>query len=290
MKNNNKYLLSTLALALISTTSYSSKAQTAKINNIEKLIPDTSAQASFAQWRANEKLNKHDYTDQLIIQFKDKNQGHSIPPGLAKKVGLDLKHVKQLKNGQHTVSIGELKKIKDLDKFLEKLRRHPSVESVEVNYRRFLFSQNQPWGIANTQSDLISDTDAANMTVCIIDSGYQQTNPDLNANNATGTNNSGTGNWYQAGGSHGTHVAGTIAGVNNTEGVVGVMPNTNVNLHSVKVFNESGWGYSGDLSDAVDTCVNNGAKVVNMSLGGSGSTNAEKNALQAATDALGATP
>ena len=62
------------------------------------------------------------------------------------------------------------------------------------------------------------------------------------------------------------------------------MPNTNVNLHIVKVFNESGWGYSGDLSDAVDTCVNNGAKVVNMSLGGSGSSNTEKNALQAAAD------
>jgi serine protease len=285
MNNNNKYLLSTLAVALLSATSYSATAQSAKIKNINKLTTDTSAQASFAQWRANEKLSKYDYTDQLIIQFKDKNQGHAIPPGLAKKVGLDLKHIKQLKSGLHTVSIGELKHIKDLEKFIEKMRKHPSVESVEINYRRFLFSQNQPWGIANTQSDLITDTDAANMTVCIIDSGYEQTNPDLNANNATGTNNSGTGNWYQAGGSHGTHVAGTIAGVNNTEGVVGILPNTNVNLHIVKVFNASGWGYSGDLSDAVDTCVNNGAKVVNMSLGGAGSTNAEKNALQAATDA-----
>lgn len=139
-------------------------------------------------------------------------------------------------------------------------------------------------GISQTQSDQLADTDASNMTVCIIDSGYEQSNPDLNANNAAGTNNSGTGNWYQAGGSHGTHVAGTIAAVNNAEGVVGIMPNTNVNLHIVKVFNESGWGYSGDLSDAVDTCVNNGAKVVNMSLGGSGSSNTEKNALQAAAD------
>jgi serine protease len=285
MKNNNKYLLSTLALAMVSATSYSATVQAATIKNIEKNKSGSSSQVSFAQWRENEKLSKHDYTDQLIIQFKDKNHGHSIPPGLAKKVGLDLKHVKQLKSGQHIISISELKHVKDLEKFIAKIRKHPSVESVEANYRRFLFSQNQPWGIANTQSDLIADTDASNMTVCIIDSGYQQSNPDLNANNTTGTNNSGTGNWYQAGGSHGTHVAGTIAAVNNAEGVVGVMPNTNVNLHIVKVFNESGWGYSGDLSDAVNTCVNNGANVVNMSLGGSGSTNAEKNALQAATDA-----
>ena len=131
MKNNNKYLLSTLAVALLSATSYSATAQSAKLKNINKLTTDTSAQASFAQWRANEKLSKYDYTDQLIIQFKDKNQGHAIPPGLAKKVGLDLKHIKQLKNGQHTVSIGELKHIKDLEKFIEKMRKHPSVEMLK---------------------------------------------------------------------------------------------------------------------------------------------------------------
>ncbi|WP_206485340.1 S8 family serine peptidase [Thalassotalea sp. G2M2-11] len=285
MKNSNKFLLNTLTLAVITASASHAYAQTANLKSNSKVSNAAAPSSSFAQWRAQQKLSKYDYTDQLLIQFKDKNQGHSIPPGLAKKVGLDLKHVKQLSNGQHVVSMGELKHIKDIEKFIAKMQRHPAVESVEVNYRRFLFSQNQPWGIANTQSDLLSDNDAANMTVCIIDSGYEQSNPDLNANNATGTNNSGTGNWYQAGGSHGTHVAGTIAGVNNSEGVVGVMPNTNVNLHIVKVFNESGWGYSGDLSDAVNTCVNNGAKVVNMSLGGSGSTTAEQNSLQAAADA-----
>ena len=207
-----------------------------------------------------------------------------MPPGLAKKIGLDLKHVKVLKNNSHVIALDKMHSVKDVQKFIEKLRRHPSVESIEPDYQRYLMAQNQPWGIAQTQSDQLTDADGSNMTVCIIDSGYEQSNPDLNANNATGTNNSGTGNWYQHGGSHGTHVAGTIAGVNNSEGVVGIMPNTNVNLHIVKVFNESGWGYSGDLSDAVDTCVNNGAKVVNMSLGGSGSSNTEKNALQAAAD------
>jgi len=285
MKYNNNYMLSSLTLAFAASVSSFASAQTATINNASKVATQGSSQQSFAQWKENQKLNKYDYTDQVIIQFKDKNQGHAIPPGLAKKVGLDLRHVKQLKSGHHVVSIGDLTHVKDVAKFIEKMKKHPSVESVEINYRRFLFSQNQPWGIANTQSDQLSDTDASNMTVCIIDSGYQQTNPDLNANNATGTNNSGTGNWYQAGGSHGTHVAGTIAAVNNSEGVVGVMPNTNVNLHIIKVFNESGWGYSGDLTDAVDTCVNNGAKVVNMSLGGSGSSNTERNALQAAADA-----
>jgi len=270
-------LATSIAIASVS-------AQAAPQAQINKVSNNDNATESFAEWRAQEKLNRQDYTDRLIITFKDKNQGKMVPPGLAKKIGLNMKHVKVLKNNSHVIALDEMHSIKDIEKFIEKLRKHPSVESIEPDYQRYLMAQNQPWGIARTQSDQLSDNDAGNMTVCIIDSGYQQSNPDLTANNASGTNNSGTGNWYQAGGSHGTHVAGTIAGVNNSEGVVGVLPNTNVNLHIIKVFNASGWGYSGDLTDAVDTCVNNGAKVINMSLGGSGSSNAERNALQAAAD------
>ena len=286
MKNNKKLAFSTLAVSVLTVISATSNAAPqAKLTKAEKVNAVAQSSApSFAEWRAQQKLNRNDYTDRLIITFKDKKQGKTVPPGLAKKIGLNLKHVKILKNNSHVISFDNMHPLKDIEKFIEKLRKHPSVESIEPDYQRYLMAQSQPWGIAKTQSDQLTDADASNMTVCIIDSGYEQTNPDLNANNASGTNNSGTGNWYENGGSHGTHVAGTIAGVNNSEGVVGVLPNTNVNLHIVKVFNASGWGYSGDLSDAVDTCVTNGAKVINMSLGGAGSSTTEKNALQAAAD------
>ncbi|KGJ90250.1 S8 family serine peptidase [Thalassotalea sp. ND16A] len=276
-----RLLLSTLALSVMTATSMTQASELREVSQIN----EPSETITFAQWQSKQQQQRLDKTDRLIVKFKDKHQGKSIPPGLAKKAGLALKHEKILKNGHHIISFGQQKNMKDVKALINKLKNHKSIEFIEPDHKRFLMAQNQPWGISNTQSDLLSDNDASNMTVCIIDSGYQQDNPDLSANNATGTNNSGTGNWYQNGGSHGTHVAGTIAAVNNSEGVVGIMPNTNVNLHIVKVFNESGWGYTGELVDAVDTCVNNGAQVINMSLGGAGSSNTEKNALQAAADA-----
>ncbi|GGP53399.1 peptidase S8 [Shewanella algicola] len=162
------------------------------------------------------------------------------------------------------------------------LRLRQDVEYVEEDLPRRLMAETTPWGQTYVGATVLSDSQTGNRSICIIDSGYDRSHNDLSGNNVTGTNNSGTGNWYQPGNNnaHGTHVAGTIAAIANNEGVVGVMPNQNANIHVVKVFNEAGWGYSSSLVAAIDTCVNSGnANVVTMSLGGSGSTTTERNAL-----------
>ncbi len=168
-------------------------------------------------------------------------------------------------------------------KGLQALKLRPDVEYVEEDVPRRLLSETTPWGQTYVGATSLSDSQAGNRTICIIDSGYDRSHNDLSGNNVTGTNNSGTGNWFEPGNhnAHGTHVAGTIAAIANNEGVVGVMPNQNANIHVIKVFNEAGWGYSSSLVSAVDTCVNNGANVVTMSLGGSASSTTEQNALTA---------
>ncbi|WP_144394417.1 S8 family serine peptidase [Pleionea sediminis] len=164
----------------------------------------------------------------------------------------------------------------------KQLTKNSMVETIEEDHPRQLFSQTTPWGITGTQSNLISDTSASNRVVCIIDSGYDITSPDLVGNNHSGFDDIGTGHWFEPSNSHGTHVAGIIAAVNNDEGIQGVLPNQQVSLHVIKVFGEDGWGYSSDLSEAVRTCVANGANVINMSLGGSLSTELENEAMQEA--------
>ena len=175
------------------------------------------------------------------------------------------------------------------DAAVSELRNDASVEYVEEDLPRRFMAQTVPYGIGMVQADQVDDGVAAGVAggkkVCVIDSGLEMPHEDMGNQGGTinGTNNSGTGNWYDHGGPHGTHVAGTIGALNNGLGVRGVI-GSDVSMHIVKVFNAEGWGYSSSLASAINTCTSNGADVINMSLGGSGSSTTEANAIQAAFD------
>ncbi len=65
---------------------------------------------------------------------------------------------------------------------------------------------------------------------------------------------------------HGTHVAGTIAeSTNNNEGVAGLA--YEATIMPLKVLSAAGSGYSSDIADAIRYAADNGANVINMSLG-----------------------
>ncbi|MCM8763796.1 MAG: S8 family peptidase, partial [Candidatus Omnitrophica bacterium] len=63
------------------------------------------------------------------------------------------------------------------------------------------------------------------------------------------------------------HVAGIIAAINNTIGVVGVGPE--IHLYAVKVLDKNGRGWLSDLIEGLDWCINNAMNIVNLSLGSS---------------------
>ena len=111
---------------------------------------------------------------------------------------------------------------------------------------------------------------ASTVNVAVIDTGVDLTHPDLNA--TSGVNCVSSGSSAQDDNGHGTHVAGTIAAMNNGSGVVGVVPGTKV--YAVKVLNSSGSGTWSQVICGIDWVTANAAalniKVANMSLGGSG--------------------
>jgi len=144
-----------------------------------------------------------------------------------------------------------------------------------------------PYGVGMVNANKV--TDLGKKKVCIIDSGYSGTHPDL-PHTSTGTpavDGEDDQDWDTDLCGHGTHVAGTIAALtNNDKGVMGVTDNTS--LFIVKVFGDTtvgscDWSYSSDLISAIVQCQNQGqADVINMSLGGTRSIKSEKTAMDEA--------
>ena len=167
-----------------------------------------------------------------------------------------------------------------------RLRRKASIERIEPDARRYPLAQTKPWGITKVQADnaIFKTTPASgNVMVCIIDSGYQRLHVDLPDTNVTGTQNAGSGNWYEDSCGHGSHVAGTIAALDNGTGVVGVNGDGTLPIHIQKVFDGAscGWSYASDLAAAVDNCTAAAAAqgkraVFSMSLGGGTPTATEQ--------------
>jgi len=161
-------------------------------------------------------------------------------------------------------------------KAIEALSKNGMVEYVEVDAKRFPMAQSTPYGIDMVQAPLVWPVaTGANRKICIIDSGLSAVHEDHQSGKAiTGYPNG----WNTDKCHHGTHVAGTIAAVNNTVGVVGVLPN-GVNLHIIKVFGDDcSWSYSSTLADAANRCVSAGSNVISMSLGGTTKSRTEETA------------
>ena len=148
---------------------------------------------------------------------------------------------------------------------------HDDVEYVEPDNKVYLYAESVPWGITTTKALEVSDDSVSNQKVCIIDTGYDITHPDLPSSRTIVSGNSQitSQSWTEDGHGHGTHVAGTIAAIGgNNEGVVGVNRNGQVKLHIVKIFDNSGsWTHTSNLIQAVESCAAAGSTVVNMSLG-----------------------
>ncbi len=129
-------------------------------------------------------------------------------------------------------------------------------------------AQETPWGIAR-----VNGGGAGNFaTAWVLDSGIDLDHPDLNVDvQRSRTFASRTKNADDQNG-HGTHVAGTIAAIDNNFGVIGVAPGAPV--VSVRVLDRRGSGSNAGVIAGVDYVAQFGrpGDVANMSLGGGVST------------------
>ncbi|WP_435346323.1 S8 family peptidase [Haloarchaeobius sp. HRN-SO-5] len=129
---------------------------------------------------------------------------------------------------------------------------------------------------------------SSSVTIAVVDTGAQYDHPDLQANYASDPgrdfvdNDSDPYPDVPSDEYHATHVSGCAAAmVDNGTGVAGQGNSTLINGRAL---DESGSGSTSDIADAIEWAADQGADVINLSLGGGGYTQTMKNAVSYATD------
>lgn len=223
----------------------------------------------------------------IVVLHDNEKSPAAVARELADKVGGDLGFVYQYALKGFSITVPE--------KAIAGLRGNPKVKYVATDDLRYAFSQSESTGVRRIFAssnpaisiDTIDDV-RVDVDVAVIDTGIDLEHPDLNVSGGVTCTGSPFNNKCVSGGDddhyHGTHVAGIIGALDNNFGVVGVAPGAR--LWAVKVLNSRGSGYSSWIIAGIDWVAKNAAtiEVANMSLGGSGFSQAEYDAIQGAVN------
>ena len=119
--------------------------------------------------------------------------------------------------------------------------------------------------IIGINNDSVAELDGRGVVVCVVDSGVDLDHPDLRGVELRGWRDSinGIDEPYDDEG-HGTAMTGIIVSDGGLDGVA-----KGVDLLVAKAINFEGQGTDGTVSDSVDWCVQQGADIISLSLGGS---------------------
>ncbi|HWI60651.1 MAG TPA: S8 family serine peptidase [Symbiobacteriaceae bacterium] len=169
---------------------------------------------------------------------------------------------------------------------LNALKQNPNVEYAEPNYiYHVTYTPNDPslgqqWAWNKIQAFTAWDVTrgSASTVIAVVDTGVQRTHPDLDAKIVPGYDFVQGDTAPDDGNGHGTHVAGTSAAeTNNATGGAGTCPDCKV--MPVRVLDNNGSGTLANVASGITWAADNGAKVINMSLGGSGGSTTLENAV-----------
>tara|TARA_Y100001978_G_scaffold189883_1_gene192538 strand:+ start:1269 stop:2423 length:1155 start_codon:yes stop_codon:yes gene_type:complete len=119
--------------------------------------------------------------------------------------------------------------------------------------------------LIGANDDSLSELNGEGVVVCVVDSGVDLGHPDLRGVVLRGWRDSinGIEEPYDDEG-HGTAMTGIIVSNGGLDGIA-----KGVELLVAKAINDEGQGTDGTVSDSVDWCVQQGADIISLSLGGS---------------------
>lgn len=230
---------------------------------------------------------------QILVKFKQGTSQQEIDTQINSHRARILKRIDKL----NVLALKVPEAVQDT--IVSALLKNPNVEFAEPDYYAQALSApndtffDRQWGLENIgqtingvvgkeDADIDAptawDTTQNGVKVAILDVGINESHPDLAGkvvdrkdftNSASGTNDV-----Y----GHGTHVAGIVAAMtNNSDGVAGVCPGCQ--LLNGKVLDDSGSGAYSWVANGIIWAADNGAKVINLSLGGPASSTTLENAV-----------
>lgn len=220
-----------------------------------------------------------DASSLYLVKFKSEPEKALKEADIAKE---NLKHEFDLKNIA-SVSLTKAQK--------EKLQQSGHVDYVEANTEAHSVPDqaeqkfsghlpNLPFGIEHVKANIVHDNGfkGEGVKVAILDSGVDVTHPDLKVAKAySAFTTEPDADPYVDGLGHGTHVAGTVAGLDNDFGVTGVAPEAEI--YSAKVIDANDQTNATLLLRGIEWAINNDVDVINMSMYINGKNKAIQDAL-----------
>ena len=219
--------------------------------------------------------------DSMVLNFRDSLSPDQVDrelKAIATKYGISPKFNSAFSKGENLYIVkGDTQVLEQL-KQSEELRN--LTEYVEANYvysADFLGGTtpndpryNEQWNLKAIDVEKAwQKTKGKGIVVAVIDTGVSRVEDLKNTNFVKGYDFVNDREDASDDNGHGTHVAGTIAqSTNNNFGVAGVA--YEASIMPLKVLSGSGGGTISDIAEAIIFAADNGANVINMSLGGGG--------------------
>ncbi|MDX6248581.1 MAG: serine protease [Kribbellaceae bacterium] len=219
----------------------------------------------------------------VLVKFKDRTSSATRQKALGKAQGRTADSV--------TSDVVKVTSDQAAPDLLKKLKADPSVALASLDYIRkaaavpndqFYTQYQKPYltTIRMPEAWDLSKS-AGTQTVAVLDTGIDAGHPDLAGKVLAGHNVISPGQTPNDDNGHGTMTSGIIgASTSNSVGVAGVA--WNAKILPVKVLDSSGSGTDSQIIDGINWAAANGARVINMSLGGDGDNSLLHDAISAA--------
>jgi len=179
-----------------------------------------------------------------------------------------------------------------VDQVIARLAARPDVLYVERDGQMTgMFTPNDPGYSSNQYAPQHMNmptawdytTGSGNVIIAVVDSGVSPDHPEFSGRILPGYDFVNDDNDPSDDQGHGTHVAGiAAASINNGIGLAGICGACKI--LPVKVLNQYNVGNWSDIAAGITYAADHGAKVINLSLGGTGSSQAVHDAVQYATE------